>query len=171
MNPYIITRHGHQVNFLRPQAAQIDIRDIAHALSRIPRFNGHTIRPLYVAQHLCHCHDLAPTEVKREAFGHDWAEAFCTDSPSPLKALLPQFTEIEARLERVIARKWRMTYPWPGAVKQVDLRMLVSEMRDCTYRKDWREYPVEPFDLRIVPWDSKRCEREFMRRYRQLWGR
>ncbi len=170
MTPYITTRYGHQVHFLKPTPRSIDIRDIAHALSRICRFNGHTIKPFYVAQHLCSCHDHAPTEVKREAFAHDWQEALCTDCPTPLKDLLPQFKEIEKRLEVVIARKWRLTYPWPAAVKEIDQRALLTEMRDLTYRTDWREYPSTPFDERIVPWDSAKCHREFMKRYRRLFG-
>jgi 5'-deoxynucleotidase YfbR-like HD superfamily hydrolase len=170
LNPFIITRHGHQVNFLKPDPTQIDIRDIAHALSRIPRFNAHTIQPLYVAQHLCVCHDNAPAEHRREAFAHDWQEYACSDLNSPLKSLLPQYSEIEQRLERVIARKWRLTYPWAATVKEIDLRSLLTEMRDCTNRTDWREYPAAPFDEKIVPWDSARCHREFMKRYRRLFN-
>jgi 5'-deoxynucleotidase YfbR-like HD superfamily hydrolase len=170
LNPFIITRHGHEIDFLKPKASQIDIRDIAHALSRIPRFNGHTVRPLYVAQHLCTCHDHAPAEHKREALGHDFAEYAACDIPSPLKVLIPQYAEIEQRLERVIARKFRLTYPWPAVVKEIDLRALLTEMRDCTTRTDWREYPVQPFEERIESWDSARCHREFMKRYRRLFA-
>ncbi len=170
MMPYITTRYGHQVHFLKPAPRSIDIRDIAHALSRICRFNGHTIQPYYVAQHLCICHDHAPAEVKREAFAHDWQEALCTDCPTPLKVLLPQFSEIERRLERVIARKWHLTYPWVAAVKEIDHRVLLTEIRDLTHRKDWRDYPAAPFDERIIAWDSAKCHREFMKRYRHLFA-
>ncbi len=171
MNPYIITRYGHKVHFLKPRPDEIDIRDIAHALSRICRFNGHTIKPYYVANHLCLCADYAPAEVKREAFAHDWQEALCTDCPTPLKVLLPQFSEIEQRLEVVIARKWKLTHPLPAAVKEIDQRMLVTEMRDLTHRIDWREYPSTPFDETIEPWDSARCHREFMKRFKRLFPR
>lgn len=170
MSPYIITRFGHKVHFLRPRPEQIDIRDIAHALSRICRFNAHTIHPYYVGQHLCLCHDHAPTEARKEAFAHDWQEAFCTDCPSPLKALMPQFSEIEHRLERVIARKWHLRYPWSATIKDIDQRALLTEMRDLTNRKDWREYPNTPFDERIVPWDSTQTHREFMKRFRRLYA-
>jgi 5'-deoxynucleotidase YfbR-like HD superfamily hydrolase len=168
MSPFIVTRYGKQINFLSPKASQIDIRDIAHALSRIVRFNGHTIKPYYVAQHLCLCHDQAPTEVKREALGHDFAEYAACDIPSPLKALIPQYVEIERRLEEVIARKFRFRYPWPALVKEIDHRALLTEMRDLTDRQDWKQYPAAPFDEVIVPWDSARCHREFLKRFNQL---
>lgn len=168
MNPYIITRHLHKVNYLKPQASQIDIRDIGHSLSRICRYNGHTIQPYYVAQHLCICYDVALQQHKRAAFGHDFAEYAACDIPSPLKALLPQYVEIEGRLEQVVARKYRLTYPWPAAVKEIDMRVLVTEIRDLTHRKDWKDYPVQPYDFTIVSWDSAKCYREFMRRARAL---
>lgn len=168
MNPYIITRHGYEINYLRPKADQIDLRDICHALSRICRFNGHTQTPYYVAQHVCLATDYAPGDCKREAFMHDASEAFTGDCPAPLKSLLSAFTEIESRLERVLARKFRYRYPYPTPVREVDMRLLVTEIRDLTKRRDWQDYPFTPFDERIVPWSTERCEREFRVRVRTL---
>jgi hypothetical protein len=91
------------------------------------------------------------------------------DCPAPLKGLLPQFSEIEQRLERVIAKRFGFRYPYPPAVKDIDMRLLISEMRDLTRRSDWRDYPFTPLDIRIEPWDEARCRREFMKRYRKLF--
>lgn len=170
MNPYIITRHGHKVHFMRPHVSEIDIRDIAHALSRIVRFNSHTLEPYYVLQHVCLCSDAAPTDCKREALSHDWAESYVGDCPSPLKTLIPQFGVIEARLEKVIARKFHYRFPYPDAVKEVDMRLLVTELRDLTRRSDWKDYPFTPLDQTIAPWDSETCKREFMKRYHRLFS-
>lgn len=169
MNPFIITRYGHKVHFLKPTPSEIDIRDICHALSRLVRFNSHTIQPYYVAQHVCLAADHCSQECKREAFAHDFAEAFTGDCPAPLKSLLPQFTEIEGRLERVIARRFGHRYPYPTAVREIDMQMLVTEMRELTHRSDWKEYPFSPLDIKIEPWDSERCRREFMKRFRSLY--
>jgi hypothetical protein len=169
MNPYIITRHGHKVHFLKPRPEEIDIRDICHALSRIVRFNSHTVYPYHVAQHVCLCADAAPDDCKREAFAHDWAESFVGDCPSPLKVLIPQFSTIEERLEKVIAHKFHFRYPYPSAVKEVDMRLLVTEMRDLTPRIDWRDYPFTPLSERIEPWDEAKCRREFMKRFKRLF--
>jgi len=168
VNPYIHTYYGHRVHFLRPKPSEIDIRDIAHALCRIPRFNGHTHIPYYVANHLCLCYDNAPQEIKREAFSHDFSESVACDIPSPLKSLMPQYKEIERRLEKVIARKFKLRYPWPAAVKEIDMRMLCSEMRDLTGYEGWSELPFVPFEEKIIPWDSATCKREFIKRCRKL---
>lgn len=169
MNPFVVTRYGHQVNFLKPQVSEIDIRDIVHTLSRIVRFNGHTIKPYFVAQHVCLCSDAAPKECKREAFAHDFSEYVLSDIASPLKGLLPQYVEIETRLEKVLARKFHYRYPYPSGVKDVDMQLLVTEMKCLTYRTDWKHYPFTPLDMHIVPWDSARCHREFMKRFRHLF--
>lgn len=42
--PYVGTYSGRKVHFLDPQACEIDIGDIAHALSMQCRFNGHVSR-------------------------------------------------------------------------------------------------------------------------------
>jgi hypothetical protein len=169
MNPFIITRYGHKIHFLKPQISEIDIRDIAHSLSRIPRFNGHTIKPYYVAQHVCLCADAAPEECKREAFAHDFQEYACADVPAPLKSLLPQYAIIEARLEKVISRRFHYRYPYPPGVREIDMRLLVTEMKCLTRRIDWKQYPFSPLNLIIEPWGEERCHREFMKRFRRLF--
>lgn len=169
INPFIMTHWGHKVHFLRPKTSEIDIRDITHALSRIPRFNGHTIEPYYVLQHVCLCCDAAPAHAKKEALAHDWAEAYEADLPAPLKSLVPQYQDIEKRLERTIARKFKHQYPYPDAVKEVDMRLLVTEMRDLTRRCDWKEIPFAPLDEKIVPWSSQKCQEEFDKRFKLLY--
>ena len=169
VNPYIVTRHGHKIHFLKPQVSEIDIRDICHALSTLARFNGHTIKPYFVAQHVCICSDHAPEDCKCEAIAHDFGEFATSDVNAPLKSLLPQYVEIEARLERVIARRFGYRYPYPPGVKEVDMRLLCTEIRDLTHRKDWKDYPFAPLDERIVPWDTAKCQREFMKRFRRLF--
>ena len=48
----MLTVSGRQVNLLYPKPEMIDLGDIAHALSRIQRFAGHTTVPYTVAQAL-----------------------------------------------------------------------------------------------------------------------
>jgi len=171
MSPFLYTYYGHKVHYLSPKISEIDIRDIVHALSRIPRFNGHTHQPYYVAQHVCVCHDISPQEVKKEAFCHDHAESFAADVPSPLKSLIPQYKEIEGRLEKIIAKKFKLKYPFPSAVKEADMRMLVTEMRDLTNFKGWKDLPFTPLEDKIVPWTTERCVSEFMERHNIYYGK
>lgn len=164
---HIVTRYGHKIDFLDPDPAEIDIRDICVALSRLARYNGHTVKPYYVAQHVCFAADLAGRH-EREAFAHDWSEAYASDVNSPLKSLLPDYRRIEFQLEFIIAYKFGLNYPWPTAVKEVDARLFVTEVRDLTGHDYWKDYNIEPFDFKIKPWSSARCEREFMARFERL---
>lgn len=53
-----LTRTGQLVDLLNPEPRTIKLADIALALSRIPRFAGHTIRPWTVADHCLLVADL-----------------------------------------------------------------------------------------------------------------
>ena len=169
-NPYMRLVSGRRFYYLDPKPNQVSLEDIVHSLSRLPRYNGHTEVPLYVLQHLCMCYDIAPDDVKREALAHDFAESLTGDAVSPLKILMPQFKEIEDRIERMLARKFKLVYPYPALVKEIDLTILATEMRDLMPKwGDWKRLPYKPIPERIIPWDSAKCRREFMRRYRKLY--
>lgn len=166
---YIITRKGHKIDFLRPDPAAIDLDDICVALSRLARFNGHTIEPYYVAQHVCMAADLVEDpSFAREALAHDWSESYASDVNAPLKSILPQYRTVEKRLERVIAERFGLVYPWPAAVKTVDQRLFATEVRDLTAHDYWKIYPYKPFDIKIRPWSSNRCQKELRKRCQKL---
>ncbi|MGC6233494.1 HD family hydrolase, partial [Hafnia paralvei] len=61
-SPYIITFSGKAFNLIEPQREQIVIEDIAHALARENRFNGHTKAAYSVAQHCYHASFCVPPE-------------------------------------------------------------------------------------------------------------
>jgi hypothetical protein len=118
--------------------------------------------------HSCLVSDILPQDLKLCGLLHDASEAYCNDLAAPLKAVLPQYVELENRVQRLIARKWRLPYPFPAAVKTADMTLLVSEIRDLVPKGQWREYPYTPLDYRIRPWTPERTRREFMRRFRRL---
>ena len=138
-NGYIQTFTGRMVNPLTMTAADVDIRDIAHALSNLCRWSGHTKRFYSVAEHSLHVwatvfHEFNGT--KRDglyALLHDAAEAYLIDVPTPLK-VLPQFDwyrETEARLERVIYGAFGLDPDGePAIVKRADIAMRGIESRD-----------------------------------------
>lgn len=82
---YIITHSGLFVYPFDPQPEEIAAEDIWWALSRIPRFNGHTKRPYTVAEHSLICAWLAPKPLKLAALLHDAAEAYIGDIMRPVK--------------------------------------------------------------------------------------
>jgi len=106
---WILTRTGRRFDLLAPKADQVSTLDIAHALSQLCRFNGHTSRHYSVAQHSLLVASIVPAEHQLAALLHDATEAYVGDMTRPLKALLPDFSAIEhgiwlAICERLPAR-------------------------------------------------------------------
>jgi len=97
-----------KINFLNPTTEMLVIQDIAHALSRITRFGGHTPwKRLYsVAEHSILVSQFLKSELRLYGLLHDAAEAYMMDLPSPLKILLPEYKEIERRLEAKIFERF-----------------------------------------------------------------
>lgn len=90
LSPFIHTRSLKRFTLAPVDPDQIDIEDIAHALSYICRFNGHVSRFYSVAQHSLMVSDKMPGTVREKlaALLHDAAEAFVCDIPSPFKPVL-----------------------------------------------------------------------------------
>lgn len=165
---FIRTHSGAKFHFMNPKSSEIVLDDIVWALSRICRFNGHTKGeiPYSVLQHLCHCHDAAPEGHRRESLCHDFSEAQIADLASPVKAIIPQYRDVERRIEIAIANKFKLRYPWSAEVKTVDLTMLATEMRDLMKHADYTRLPYPPLNMRIKPWPAKKARAEFMKRWR-----
>lgn len=90
---YILTHSGKRFNYVNLDPAAVDIHDIAHALSQVNRFTGHSRFASSVAQHcIAASHYLqrrgAPTSVILGGLLHDAHEAYFGDVPSPLKYFL-----------------------------------------------------------------------------------
>lgn len=123
----IRTYTGKYLNVRDPQPDEIDIIDIAVGLSRMPRFAGHSVHFLPVAQHCIQMSKMAPEEHQLAALLHDASEAYLGDIAKPIKDLLPAYREIEDRLMRVIAKKFGFQWPLHEIVKKLDYEMLVEE--------------------------------------------
>lgn len=110
----------------------IRIRDIAHALSHICRFGGHTFDFYSVAQHSCLVSYLAPQELRLVALMHDATEAYLGDLIKPLKnyidgQTIPIYKELEQRFERVIAERFGINHQLYELIKPYDKRALEIE--------------------------------------------
>ena len=121
MKPDILTAGGSYFDFLQPHTSAFTIEDIAHALSHICRFTGHTRTHYSVAQHSVLVCDLAPAEHKLEALLHDAHEAYVGDVNSPLKTLLPMYREVEQLAEAALRRAFGLPEWKSREVKLADL--------------------------------------------------
>lgn len=127
---YIQTLSGKKFDYINSTIDDIDIEDIAGALSNICRFAGHLSEFYSVAQHSVLCSQLVAPEFAFEALMHDAAEAYCLDIPAPLKALLPDYRQIETRTDQLIRLKFGLPLDETYLVKYADLTMLATERRD-----------------------------------------
>ena len=127
---FIQTLSGKHFDYLNAQTGDVDIEDIATALSNICRFAGHLPEFYSVAQHSVLCSHIVPAECAFEALLHDAAEAYCLGMPAPLKALLPDYRRIETQVGDLIRSKFGLPLNHSTAVKYADLVMLATERRD-----------------------------------------
>ncbi len=165
---YIRLHSGRKFHFLKPRAQDIHIDDIAHNLSNLCRFTGACNRFYSVASHCVMCAGQAPEELKLQVLLHDSFESLGNDIASPLKVLLPQYKAMELKIEQMIARKYGLQFPFPPLVKEIDLRMLVTEMKQLMApHKDYKELPFTPYDVELPDWSPEKARREFLKAFRR----
>lgn len=145
-NPWVMTRSGRAIDLVHPDPREITLADVANALARIPRFNGHgafvwsvAAHSLAIARHLAEAGE-AP-EVVVGGLLHDAAEYVLGDTPAPVKwalgryAYAPQITAalrhlddtITAAIFAAVAPHVSATHARGPSVKSRDRRILLDE--------------------------------------------
>jgi hypothetical protein len=150
-----------------PLEAEVDkfsIKDIAHALSNICRWGGHTCYHFSVAQHAHIMSHLVSKENAMEALMHDATEAYLGDIPTPIKRLFPEYLDIEDKLAKKLAVKYKYTYPYPAQVYKYDTVMKKIEHDVLLLRKE------SPYCIKIERLSQEEAERLFLTRYNELKG-
>jgi hypothetical protein len=104
--PWILTASGRVISLRDPHPSDVEIKDLAHALSRLCRFGGHAREHYSVAQHCLIVSLLAPPEFELAALLHDAPEAYLGDVVSPLKSELYRYRLLEARFCSVIEERF-----------------------------------------------------------------
>jgi uncharacterized protein len=133
MNTSIKVAAGHYFDLLHPDAAHVDIRSIASSLSKICRFGGHCPKFYSVAEHSVHAFEMAeadgaPYSLQKAVLLHDATEAYVGDMVKPLKDIMPQFQEAEARVERAVSVAFLVDFGvWHEDIKKYDLMCLRAE--------------------------------------------
>lgn len=127
---WMSTHLGGRFYPMDPRPDEIHIEDIAHSLSMLNRFNGHASRPYSVAEHSVRVARLVPPPQRLAALLHDASEAYLADVPRPVKPYLPGYKEAEHAVERAIAERFGLDYPWHPEIKRADNIMLATEARE-----------------------------------------
>ena len=120
------TRHRVDPTIMTP--ADVNIEDIAHGIARQCRYNGHTGGHLSVARHSLWVSDWlldqgASRLIALTGLLHDASEAYIGDMIRPLKhnpALGTAFATVDEHVERQIAQRFGLPFPYPPIIKEAD---------------------------------------------------
>lgn len=156
----IRTFTGKYFNIVDPTLDMICIEDIAHSLSMQCRFAGHLPDFYSVAQHSLLCAAMCEAEEnKLQALLHDASEAYLLDIPKPYKHLISNYMQLEDKIMLLIAEKFKFQYPLTDKIKKVDSLMLELE---------WNVLMLANSNTKMLCWNQKEAERNFIERFNQL---
>lgn len=156
----LTTYTGRKIDPLNVKAGQLDIRDIAHALSMICRFGGHARQFYSVAEHSIRVSCLVPQEHALAALLHDAAEAYLGDVPRPLKGRFASFTQAEQKILAQVAGCFGFDFPLHACVHGADNSMLAAEMQELM------EGGTNPAEISCLP--PHLAEKAFLARFSSL---
>lgn len=141
---WIQTYTSNKFHFSDEVDSMINIQDIAHPLSQIPRFSGHLKFPLSVAQHSVMVMALMEkdgydNDILLEALMHDCHEAYIGDIATPMKNYLYDefgfdFKEFEMNIRKRILDRFGIKDKNPLLIEKYDLIMCKSEAH-CLFDK------------------------------------
>jgi len=168
---WLATASGGMWSIEDPQEGEVRLRDLAAGLSRTCRYGGQLSEEAgfySVAEHsvimTSWAHRSGLIRTRSEALLyllHDGSEAYFGDMPTPLKALIPAFRELEDRSQRVIYSAFGvgpdLIRSCKPELKRVDTRVRLDE-REVMIREPalsagrdalWRQEPdLRPLGVR-----------------------
>lgn len=169
----IYLQSGNYYHFETPHQTKVELEDIAHALSNICRFGGHTRTFYSVSEHSIHVSHLVPKHLALYGLLHDAHEAYVGDMPTPLKNLCFDYRGVEARAESHVWEAFGLkSLQWDDlqALSKADLQMLRHEKENALHcRDEWAIVEgVEKVDVQLEFWNPQRAKAEFIKRYMEL---
>lgn len=171
---WILTYTGLTVHPLNPAVDEIDIIDIAHALSHICRFTGHTRAFYSVAQHSVLVSKHVQSEHALWGLLHDASEAYLADIARPVKKqpALEGYRQAESNLMRAITERFGLPHEMPEDVADADNRILLNERRALMPHNCGPIWPLayvfSPLDEVIEPWSPAEANLRFLERFIEL---
>lgn len=178
---WFTTYSGIKYYLTDPHPDDVKIEDIAHALSNVCRFGGHTSVHYSVAQHSILCRRMAQQMepenyiLQLHLLLHDASEAYIGDVVRPLKVSQPDYLELERRTMIVIYEALNLSFPYDyemKTIKHIDNAVLLAEARDLIAGggKDWDMVKGEAWDEQIIVWPPRTNEFKFLNTYNFLLG-
>lgn len=156
-----------------PRPWEISLEDIAHSLSLLCRFTGHTREFYSVAEHSVRVSWLCPDEHAAWGLMHDASEAYIADLTRPIKRfsdLGEPYLRIETRLMHCICQRFGLPSEQPECVSKADLVLLMTEKRDLCEghnSKPWEDTEDSLTEV-IEPWPHRIAEQRFLQRAKAL---
>lgn len=171
---FMQTASGKSFRPTAPTADIIDIGDIAHSLSNICRFAGHTKHFYSVAQHSVIVANIIKDKGgdKRDQFHglmHDATEAYLTDVPTPVKRLLTEYKPIEEKVYACIAQVFGLDPELPDIVHMADGIALATEAEALMINSHLWNLPYEAEDYDITHLSPIRARRLFLKKFKELY--
>lgn len=170
---HITTYTKVQFSPLNPHVTDVEIKDIAHALSLMTRANGHFPQFYSVGQHSVDCAKEAIAEgLDKETILacllHDGSEAYLSDITRPVKQSLLQYGDIEKKMQDTIYEALLGHVPTKVQyehVKRIDDMLLYYEF----YHFMQEELYDKPEEPKCMPEFNERkmsdVEQEFLQIY------
>jgi hypothetical protein len=150
---------------------EYDLRDIAHSLAMMCRFNGHTKRFLSVAEHSVHVMELVRSKtdderIHRAALLHDAAEAYTGDVTYPMKRAMRSewLRDATRRIDAILQKQFDAADFHSDIVIWADLVMLHAEKTAlmAPEPQPWDPMPNVPHGVAVHAWDPCRAKVEFL---------
>jgi hypothetical protein len=129
MVKYILTSGGRRVWPLNMCVDDIDIEEIAHALSNICRFTGHSRFHYSVAQHCVYVAQAVSSPNRLWGLLHDAAEAYINDIASPVKNQnrFKFYRDLEKDILLKVSKRFDIPREIPKEVVEVDHNIVHDE--------------------------------------------
>lgn len=167
---------GKQFYPLDPRPEDVDPVDIAHSLSLICRYGGHTTRFYSVAEHCVLLSQAVAPEHALWALLHDATEAYVGDMVRPLKSHMPTYQMIEYKVWGAIALRFGIDQPdalpklMPLEVKEADSRILLDERAAVMPPTDdrWEVDDLEPLGVQVIGLSPEWAEHDYLSRLGDL---
>ena len=170
---YITTNSKIHFSLKNPSKDDININDIAHALSYLCRANGHLNSFYSVAQHSINCYFEAVAtgyskDVQLACLLHDASEAYLSDLTRPVKKLIPQYQAIEDKIQKLIYETFNVSDDSLYFVKGIDDALLFFEFKYLLEEKVLNEEPELLSHPDFSQRDFQSVKKEFVRIFTQL---